>query len=168
MNIGRNTARAPIFGINRTDRLVYSSSASFHVLVVEREAECVAPPALISSKRPLATSARSAAAHGQFDLRIDTILLKDSFFRILGVTPDIACAGAVQTHRFSPGFYAFQIVAAQFSGFVFRVKPDGTLDYDPSCDGFLNGRGTRTLTILGMNISSEKSQQATLRAKSPI
>ncbi|WP_405476116.1 peptidoglycan-binding protein [Streptomyces sp. NBC_00009] len=39
------------------------------------------------------------------------------------------------------------------SDFVFAVKADGTVDFDPSLDAFLSGRGERRLTVRGLPVT---------------
>ncbi|KAB7833817.1 Ig-like domain-containing protein [Streptomyces mobaraensis] len=46
-------------------------------------------------------------------------------------------------------FLAGPGVAADFS---YTVRPDGTVDYDASCDRFLSGRGTGTLVVGGFPV----------------
>lgn len=37
--------------------------------------------------------------------------------------------------------------------FRFKITPDGLIDYDVANDGFLDGRGTTTLTVRGFTIT---------------
>ena len=54
------------------------------------------------------------------------------------------------------GIYVFglpQIASGVLADFTFTVKPEGTMDFDESCDGFLNERGTSKHTILGLEVT---------------
>jgi hypothetical protein len=50
---------------------------------------------------------------------------------------------------------------------AFTVAADGTLDYDPSLDGALAGRGGRTLTVLAQPAPVPQPPGATLVAVTP-
>jgi hypothetical protein len=136
-------------------------ASSFRVVGVKPEAKGPAAPTGISVTGPIATTAGSDAAFRKFALQIDARSLLYRSFSIPGVTPNKVGSREVHTLQFSPGLYAFQVTSALPAGFIFRLTPEGTVDYDASCDGFLEGRGTRTLTILGleMALESESRQQ---------
>ncbi|MFO0699252.1 MAG: RHS repeat-associated core domain-containing protein [Nitrospira sp.] len=48
-----------------------------------------------------------------------------------------------------PGAYEFQQDTGLVPTAAFEVRPDGTIDYATTSDGFLSGRGTDTFTLLG-------------------
>jgi hypothetical protein len=63
-----------------------------------------------------------------------------------------------------PGRYSFQIASGYYADFTFNVTPDGKVEYPQSLDvnapsgqagqkGFLAGRGTSTLKIVGMTVT---------------
>lgn len=71
---------------------------------------------------------------------------------------------AVQTLMLEPGSYSFQIASGYYADFTFNVTPDGKVEYPQSLDvnapsgqagqkGFLAGRGTSTLKIVGMTVT---------------
>jgi hypothetical protein len=52
------------------------------------------------------------------------------------------------------GEYTFQmpLLAGLRANFKFQITPEGLIDYTPENNGFLQGRGTTTLTVVGFNI----------------
>ena len=53
-----------------------------------------------------------------------------------------------------PGQYQFQAGgSAVASSWSFTVTPQGSVDFDPACDGFLSGRGSATLRVHGYPIT---------------
>jgi hypothetical protein len=88
-------------------------------------------------------------------IQIDARELFYRFFIIPGVMPNFVDSREVQTLQLAPGIYNFQIASGLFADFTFTVKPDGNVDYDIDCDSFLKGRGTSTLTILGLEVTIE-------------
>jgi hypothetical protein len=60
----------------------------------------------------------------------------------------------VQTFQFEPGDqYQFQIASGLIADFTFKVTDRGKVDYEASFNGFLSGRGTDTLMILGWEVT---------------
>ena len=48
--------------------------------------------------------------------------------------------------------YGFQPGSGIVGDFTFSLRGDGTVDFPPSCDGFLSGRGSSTLTVGGFPV----------------
>jgi hypothetical protein len=91
----------------------------------------------------------------EFPIQIDATQLFYRLFIIPRVTPNFVDSREVQTVQLAPGIYNFQIASGLFADLTFTVKPDGNVDYDIDCDSFLKGRGTSTLTILGLEVTIE-------------
>ncbi|MFE6063384.1 Ig-like domain-containing protein [Streptomyces sp. NPDC056431] len=49
--------------------------------------------------------------------------------------------------------YTFHTAPGLPADFSYTVHADGNVDYDPSCDTFLTGRGTRTLVVSGFPVA---------------
>ncbi|MFD3663625.1 Ig-like domain-containing protein [Streptomyces sp. NPDC058659] len=49
--------------------------------------------------------------------------------------------------------YTFHAAPGLAADFSYTVRADGNVDYDPSCDAFLTGRGTRTLVVGGFPVA---------------
>lgn len=81
-------------------------------------------------------------------VRIDTSALSHPSFLVPGRT-DFLDGSVPQTLDLPPGTYYLQQASGVFADLQFTVGPDGSLDYPPDCDGFLEGRGTTTLTVGG-------------------
>src|SRR5271166_4874870 len=94
-------------------------------------------------------------APSRFPINIDATRL--NFFRsfaIPGVTGDLLDATTVQTVQFAPGDYNYQFwPGLPYADFKFTITPQGTVDYDHSCDAFLSGRGTTTLQLSGLEVT---------------
>ena len=68
------------------------------------------------------------------------------------VAPTIA--GGVIATALLPGSYTFRIpFASTTAAFDFLVASDGTLDFSPLLDGYVSGRGTAVLTVLGRTLT---------------
>jgi hypothetical protein len=52
-----------------------------------------------------------------------------------------------------PKDYNFQFASGYQADFTFKVKADGTVDYDQKFDAFLQGRGTSKLTLKGLEVT---------------
>jgi hypothetical protein len=92
-----------------------------------------------------------------FPINIDGTRLFSRFFIIPGVTPELIDSGTVKTLDLAPGDYGFQIQSGVFTDLSFTVTPQGTLDYDHSCDAFLGGRGTSSLQLIGLEVTLDAS-----------
>jgi hypothetical protein len=88
-----------------------------------------------------------------FPIQIDATSLFYRFFAIPHVADQLVSSRKVQTLQFAPGSYSFQVASALFADFSFTVTDDGTVDFDATCDSFIKGRGTSTLTIFGLEVT---------------
>jgi hypothetical protein len=52
-----------------------------------------------------------------------------------------------------PGGYEVIVASALVADFTFTISPRGTVEFDPSFDSFLSGRGTSTLVVTGFEIT---------------
>jgi hypothetical protein len=93
------------------------------------------------------------AAATTFPIAIDATRLFFRFFMIPGVTDGLTDARRVQVVQFVPGKYNYQFQSGVQADFTFTVTPQGTVDYDHSCDAFLGGRSTATLQVLGLEVT---------------
>src|SRR5438105_4830006 len=87
-----------------------------------------------------------------FSIQIDATQLVYRDFIIPGKT-DWISSRTIQTLALEPGGYQFQIGSGYFADFTFSVTSMGTVDYDPSFNAFLSGRGSPTLTIAGFPVT---------------
>jgi hypothetical protein len=94
-----------------------------------------------------------------FPVVVDATRLFYRRFLIPGVTltPDGVDSRQPQTFSLSPGEYNFQVQSGIAADFTFSVTSAGAVDYDPSCDGFLAGRGTSTLHVNGYEVTLDAS-----------
>ncbi|MBT2676376.1 hypothetical protein J7E95_37460, partial [Streptomyces sp. ISL-14] len=86
------------------------------------------------------------------DIHIDTSALTCKHFSIpghVGVT-DGSTAPVVSL---APGVYDFQQFGGDLTAFRFEVTADGLVQYDASCDAFVSGRGSTTLTAVGYELT---------------
>jgi hypothetical protein len=67
-------------------------------------------------------------------------------------------ARTVQTLQLAPGTYGFQVGVPV--AFWFTVGQDGILSYPPDLDGFVSGRGTRTLRVDGVVVTLDARRLA--------
>jgi hypothetical protein len=88
-----------------------------------------------------------------FPIKIDATRLVYRYFIIPGVTTAWTDSRTVQLLNLAPGTYSFQIGSGYYCDFTFRVTPTGTIDFDPTYNGFLSGRGTTTLTLEGLSVT---------------
>lgn len=58
-----------------------------------------------------------------------------------------------KTFQLQSGSCKFQIGSASFAAFTFDVTPEGLVEYDPSFDNFIEGRGTSALTLKGLKVT---------------
>jgi hypothetical protein len=98
-----------------------------------------------------------------FPIAIDATGLFYRFFIIPGVAPEFVDSRTVQTLEFAPGEYGFQVQSGVLTDLSFTVTPEGTLDYDHSCDAFLGGRGTSSLRLTGLEVPSTRAHSRALR-----
>ena len=67
-----------------------------------------------------------------------------------GQVVGITAAGSLKPTRLMPGSYSFYLPwASNTATFDFTVSATGTIDFAPALDGYVSGRGTSTLTVLG-------------------
>ena len=79
-----------------------------------------------------------------YPIQINATALGTATFDLPGTVTGLD-ATVVQPTLLIPGDYQF--VPATGTPFVFTVTPGGTIDFDASLNGFLTGRGTKTLLI---------------------
>jgi hypothetical protein len=89
----------------------------------------------------------------KFPITIDATRLFFRYFHIPGVTGGLTDARRVQILQFPPGDYSYQVQSGVPADFTFTVTPQGTVDYDHSCDAFLGGHGTSTLQLSGLEVT---------------
>jgi hypothetical protein len=87
------------------------------------------------------------------DIRIDTSSLTHTQFLIPELSSEIIEGANTQTISLEPGVHGFQQMSALVANFRFEVTPEGFIDYDIVSEGFLSGRGTTTLTVMGFTIT---------------
>lgn len=92
-----------------------------------------------------------------FPIVIDATGLFYRFFIIPGVTPEFVDSRTAQTLQLAPGEYSFQVQSGVLTDLSFTVTPQGTLDYDHSCDTFVGGRGTSLLQLIGFEVTLDAS-----------
>ncbi|WP_155981749.1 LGFP repeat-containing protein [Nocardia sp. BMG111209] len=85
-------------------------------------------------------------------IRFDTSGLSYPDFEITGVLTSILDGTAGPAVSLDPGSYFFWQGGP---GFSFEVTSAGLVDYDTANDGFLNGRGTDTLTVVGYPVTMD-------------
>lgn len=86
-------------------------------------------------------------------IRIDTSRLTYPSFGIPGVTHSWVDGSSLPVLDLAPGTYNFQQASGYYADFTFRVNAAGTIEYDTRFDGFLDGAGTDTLTIVGLPVT---------------
>ncbi|MEO6789385.1 MAG: hypothetical protein ABI249_07570 [Ornithinibacter sp.] len=59
-----------------------------------------------------------------------------------------------------PGDYAFQQTRERASDLRFRVRDDGLVDYERRHEGFLRGRGTPTLRVVGVPLTLDSEVES--------
>ncbi|MDQ6868689.1 MAG: hypothetical protein M3178_09895 [Pseudomonadota bacterium] len=89
----------------------------------------------------------------KFPIAIDATRLFLRYFLIPGVVDSLTDARRVQAVQFAPGDYKYQFQSGIRADFEFTITPQGTVDYDHSCDAFLGGRGTATLQLPGLEVT---------------
>jgi hypothetical protein len=89
----------------------------------------------------------------KFPIAIDATRLFLRYFLIPGVVDSLTDARRVQAVQFAPGDYNYQFQSGLSADFKFTITPQGTVDYDHSCDLFLSGRGTATLQLQGLEVT---------------
>jgi hypothetical protein len=86
-------------------------------------------------------------------MRIDTSSLTYTHF--LSPEPNGGWVDGADAPTFTldPGIYGFRQISGVAAEFKFKVTPAGLLDYASANDGFLDGRGTTTLTVRGFAVT---------------
>ena len=82
---------------------------------------------------------------------VDATALTTTNFNVVGDVGSPFPASAVATLTRIPGTKTFQ--ESNGGNFFFTVQLDGTVNFDPSLDGFLGGRGTSTLVVNGFQFT---------------
>ncbi len=72
---------------------------------------------------------------------------------LVGPSGEIFLSAPQQSLQLQPGRYEFVVASGVPSDFTFDVTAAGLVEYDPSFDTFLSGRGSRTLVIKGFEIN---------------
>ncbi len=72
---------------------------------------------------------------------------------LVGPSGEIFLTAPQQSLQLQPGRYEFVVASGVPSDFTFDVTAAGLIEYDPSFDTFLSGRGSRTLVIKGFEIN---------------
>ena len=83
---------------------------------------------------------------------IDTSALSFPLYLIPGQTPDFVDGSAAPAINLSPGDHSFQQASGVITLLRFTVTSGGTVDFDPSMEGFLGGRGSDTLIVRGYEV----------------
>jgi hypothetical protein len=86
-----------------------------------------------------------------FDIRIDTSGLTYTQFMIPELSPALIEGADAPTIHLEPREYSFHQM--DLPAFRFKITPEGLIDYDVANEGFLDGRGTTTLTVRGFTIT---------------
>jgi hypothetical protein len=76
---------------------------------------------------------------------------------VVVVTPDGQMLPATGSLQLSPGTYALADPNGVGASVPFAVTPAGAVDYDPSLDGILSGRGASTLIVNGRTVGIDTS-----------
>ncbi|MEV0966610.1 Ig-like domain repeat protein, partial [Streptomyces sp. NPDC049910] len=87
------------------------------------------------------------------DIRIDTSCLSHTRFLLPEHNSGYIDGADAPPLHVEPGQYSYQIASGLLANFHFTVGSDGLLDYPESCDAFVEGRGTKTLTVRGFAIT---------------
>ena len=97
-------------------------------------------------------------------IKIDATTLANLNFMIPGLAEALA-ANTLQPVQLEPGRYSVQTHTASDTSWQFEVTPQGLVDYAPILDasggGFLTGRGSTTLGIVGFTITMDGTKLAT-------
>ena len=95
-----------------------------------------------------------------FPIQVDATHLTSPRFLIAGVTGWLETA-STHTLQLEPGTFSVQTPAGQDASWRFEVTPHGTVGYDEARDvsqgGFLSGRGTANLALLGYSLLIDAS-----------
>ena len=83
-------------------------------------------------------------------VRINTSALSFPLFHIPGVTADWVDGSTSPELNLQPGEYGFQ--PGPIADFRFRVTAGGAIDYDDQFAGFLGGKNTNELKVLGYKV----------------
>ena len=95
-----------------------------------------------------------------FPIQVDATHLTTPRFLIAGVTGWLETT-SIHTLQLEPGTFSVQTPAGQDASWSFAVRADGIVDYDEARDvsqgGFLSGRGTANLALLGYSLLVDAS-----------
>ncbi|MFF2148252.1 hypothetical protein ACFVWU_37300, partial [Kitasatospora sp. NPDC058190] len=84
-------------------------------------------------------------------IRVDTSRLTFQQFTIPGQPTLPADGSGITALSLDPGVYGF--AQTGLPGFQFEVTAAGVVDFDGAADGFLQGRGTDALTVVGFPVT---------------
>jgi hypothetical protein len=101
-----------------------------------------------------ALAPRAASAVPAYTMRIDATALTSTSFLLVDITPPIttfpaADGTSMRSFVLEEGSYVVQPGSGLVMSCPLSVAPGGSWDYAPDCNGFVSGRGTDTLMILG-------------------
>lgn len=85
-------------------------------------------------------------------IHIDATAVFGKAFALIGLRGWIDSTN-VQTLQLEPGTYQYQVRSGAVSHLRFTVTDEGKVDYDPSLDAVVSGRGTDTLKVAGVEVT---------------
>jgi len=88
-----------------------------------------------------------------FAIQIDATALFYRHFIVPQSAPGWLDARQVQSIQLAPGTYAIQVQSGVYTDVGFTVTAQGTVDYDASLNALLSGRGSSSLTLLGLTVT---------------
>ena len=87
-------------------------------------------------------------------LTVDATALSSPDWSLIATEGGYGSTSQVSTLRVLPGLYRFEMPASHPGmTFHFTLGIDGMLDFDASHDGYASGRGTSTLTVVGLPLT---------------
>jgi hypothetical protein len=97
-----------------------------------------------------------------FEVTLDAQSLKSFGIFFVGLPPTLRERFTLKTLRLAPGLYRIQQRGGTVATFSFSLEIDGTFNYDVAHDtsngGFLSGRGTAKLGLIGYTIQIDTTQ----------
>ncbi len=97
-----------------------------------------------------------------FPMSIDATALSNTQFLLSGPTALPLLDSTVAQHlSLRTGTYSMILGAGNVMSCTLTVNSDGRWDYETACDGFLTGRGTSSLTVLGYQVFIDATRLST-------